>query len=226
MRTVALLVLRILGVTAALSPADLGALEVDAVRLALTRHARTQPGRALCSELPLLASARECQHVFSAVAEAVSLERRHWPSFSSPLAVAPLLSKLQSEPSLGVDALFTFSNAIESLEDLAFWAEDAQVQRSSPELSARAEAASPPDRLASRFIGAFESNVDGTHVKLSSEAFPILKQRRGAQGSRKPARVRRKGSRREWQTQRARLRRRGRTAHPERTDGCACAAGR
>ena len=39
MRTVALLVLRILGVTAALSPADLGALEVDAVRLALTRHA-------------------------------------------------------------------------------------------------------------------------------------------------------------------------------------------
>ena len=180
MRTVALLVLRILGVTAALSPADLGALEVDAVRLALTRHARTQPGRALCSELPLLASARECQHVFSAVAEAVSLERRHWPSFSSPLAVAPLLSKLQSEPSLGVDALFTFSNAIESLEDLAFWAEDAQVQRSSPELSARAEAASPPDRLAFRFIGAFESNVDGTNVKLSSEAFPILKQRRAA----------------------------------------------
>ena len=94
--------------------------------------------------------------------------------------MAPLLSKLQSEPSLGVDALFTFSNAIESLEDLAFWAEDAQVQRSSQ--SSLHVQRPLPRRIASHFASLAPSSpmVDGTNVKLSSEAFPILKQRRAA----------------------------------------------
>ena len=40
---------------AALSPADRSALELDSVLRALSTHARTRPGAALCSTLPLAA---------------------------------------------------------------------------------------------------------------------------------------------------------------------------
>ena len=51
-----------------LSPADAGALEVNKVMRALAGHAQTQPGKALCAQLPMTANVAECRSSYAAVA--------------------------------------------------------------------------------------------------------------------------------------------------------------
>ena len=71
---------------AALSPTDLGALEMYAVNKAISIHAQTQPGKLRCSKLPFANSVSEARSVYSAVFEAMQLEKGERPPLTHEIA--------------------------------------------------------------------------------------------------------------------------------------------
>ena len=171
----------------ALAPADMGALQVDNIRVALSTHAKTQPGALLSSRLPLLDSVSDVNSAYSAVREALRLTDESRPPLGNDLALAPIFESLAADGRADLPGLHTVSSAVEALDKLARWGQGNDRQSSAPQLSALAIGAAPPERLAARFSGAFE-RVEGTAggpplVRLSAEAFPALKARRSAVAS-------------------------------------------
>ena len=170
--------------SAALSPADLGALQVDAVRSAMAKHAKTQPGAALSATLPLLDNLEQIQETYSAVGEALGLKTEERPPLRHDLALSPIFQALTSEGRTDLESLHTVSSAVGALSTLARWGDDPERQMTVPRLAALAIGASPPARLSDRFSSAFERVKEGVEgkerVRLSSAAFPALKSRRSA----------------------------------------------
>lgn len=156
------------------SSLELRALEVDAVLSHLASHARTSPGRYLCETLPMAQSASACRHALAEVEEALHIEPKDWPPRNNPLALVPILETLRTDGSIGVPLLAEVAEVIDALSETSRWVAD-----DCPRLEALAALTCPPERLASRFVGAFQTTPDGG-ILLSSDAFPVLSQRRAA----------------------------------------------
>ena len=164
-----------LPLAAALSPTDRLALELDSVLSALSGHARTRPGAALCNKLPFANTAADARTAYTAVGDALSLDRKLWPPMAHPLdTIVPTLQTLQVESRVPLADLANVADALGALDETSRWTGEA------PKLSELAAAAAPPERLAAKFANAFERDEDGTTVRLSSDAFPLLRQRRVA----------------------------------------------
>ena len=87
-----------LPLAAALSPTDRLALELDSVLSALSGHARTRPGAALCNKLPFANTAADARTAYTAVGDALSLDRKLWPPMAHPLdTIVSTLQTLQVE---------------------------------------------------------------------------------------------------------------------------------
>ena len=113
---------------------------------------------------------------YAAVGEALSLDAAQWPPLKHPLDVMPTLQALQSERVVPVQDLASTAEAIAALSDTAQWAENADAGSKLVDLAVRT---APPQRLAARLCTAFERDDDGV-ARLSSAAFPALRQRRVA----------------------------------------------
>lgn len=159
-------------------PVTVRALEADAILQALAGKARTVPGARFCATLPLASSAAEARAAYAAVGEAMALTEEQLPPLGHSLAT--VVPALEAEEHTLRD-LAGAAEAVVMLKSLAAWSHSPPT--AAPLLADLAARAAPPERLASRFCAAFEADPAGANdgaVRLSSAAFPVLKQRRAA----------------------------------------------
>ena len=164
--------------SASLHRTVLGSLEVADVLSALSGEARTAPGRALCSKLPLAPDSAASRETYRAVGAALELDRKAWPPLNHDLDVGHTLFELSTHQSVPLASLAETADALDALTKLSSWADSGTGT-----LAEMASRAAPPARLAQRFAGAFERDIHAGEVRLSSAAFPILKDRRATVAS-------------------------------------------
>ena len=161
----------------ALLPADYSALDVNRILTALSGHARTRPGSILISRLPLASSAEACRTSFDAVGEALALDESQWPPLPHPLDIISTLENLSIDRRVPLLDLADTAEALSALLQTSKWATEPHATGET--LIECAARAAPPERLTLRLCSAFERDERGV-ARLSSGAFPALKQRREA----------------------------------------------